>query len=281
MPPTWPIRQYLGSGFGQLASTTKLGADVPAGAREAQRVSPRVTTAPASLSAAAAALSAAAGACGWPPQATMPMLDTSAAAAIRKRACDMAYPTPIDAAAVWPVSCSLATARLLAIERIAHHEPGAADLAIDPQEVAGGPRFGAAGLRLRDDHERAALIREITGHDGFLGRPRLVEVGRLKRARHRVDERLLAGQRRPAGHDHHVPVGREARERVDVTVVDRLQVLAIELGDRRLVRGRGRGLSARALGDRCGEQRREERHHDCGAEPKPDCSVHHFSGTPS
>src|SRR5262245_10733206 len=92
MPPTWPIRQSLGSGFGQPASTTKLGADVPAGAREAQRVSPRVATAPASRSAAAAALSAAAGVCGGPPQATMPILDTSAAAAARKRAGDMANP---------------------------------------------------------------------------------------------------------------------------------------------------------------------------------------------
>ncbi len=35
MPPTWPIRQSFGSGFGQLASTTKLGAVAPAGAREA------------------------------------------------------------------------------------------------------------------------------------------------------------------------------------------------------------------------------------------------------
>src|SRR5262245_29607725 len=92
MPPTWPIRQSLGSGFGQLASTTKLGADVPAGAREAHRVSPRVTTAPASRSASAAALSAAAGACGGPPQATMPTLANSAAEAIRKRVGDMAYP---------------------------------------------------------------------------------------------------------------------------------------------------------------------------------------------
>jgi len=38
------------------------------------------------------------------------MLDTSAAAAIRKRASDMAYPLHyIDDVAVWPVSRSLAT----------------------------------------------------------------------------------------------------------------------------------------------------------------------------
>src|SRR6188508_2091820 len=175
MPPTWPIRHSLGSGFGQLASTTKLGADVPAGAREVHRVSPRVTTAPASRSASAAALSVAAGACGGPPQETMPMLDTSAAAAVIKRASDMVYPRSNDIAcgplaAHWPRS--LAATGLLAVERVAHHEPGAADFAVDAQEVARGSRFGSAGLRLRDDDERAALIREIARHDGFLGRPR-------------------------------------------------------------------------------------------------------------
>jgi hypothetical protein len=45
----------------------------------------------------------------------------------------------------------------LTVERVAHHEPGAVDLAVDAQEVAGGSRLGAAGLRLRDDDERAAF----------------------------------------------------------------------------------------------------------------------------
>src|SRR5688572_12861674 len=94
---------------------------------------------------------------------------------------------------------SLARARLLTVERVADHEPGAVDLAVDAQEVAGEARFGAAGLRLRDDDERAALICEVARNDGLFGRPGFVDVRGRKRASHRVDERLLANERRPAG----------------------------------------------------------------------------------
>src|SRR5688572_2138011 len=91
MPPTCPIRQSFGNGFGQLASTTKLGDEVPAGAREGQRVAPSWPTAPVSRSAAAAALSAVGGvSCGGRPQAAIDARTT----APTKRTGDMASPEP-------------------------------------------------------------------------------------------------------------------------------------------------------------------------------------------
>src|SRR6185503_9084008 len=119
--------------------------------------------------------------------------------------------TGVCCASVISARSLLAGARLLAVERVADHEPGAADLAIDAQEVAREARLSAAVLRVHDYDERAALIREVAGNDGLLRRPGLVDVGGLERARHRVDERLLADERRAARGDHHVLFGRQPR----------------------------------------------------------------------
>src|SRR5687768_8914518 len=93
IPPTWPIRQSFGNGFGQLVSTTKLGADVPAGALDAQRVAPSFSIAPASRSAPAAAPSVLASASsGGPAQPALSMADPSTTTVPTKRAFDMASP---------------------------------------------------------------------------------------------------------------------------------------------------------------------------------------------
>ena len=74
----------------------------------------------------------------------------------------------------------------------------------------------------------------------------------------------LPVERRSAGRNHHVPFGRQARERVDVAVVDGFDVAAIELGDRRFVGGawmRACALarSAERSYEHAHEQRRDER----------------------
>jgi hypothetical protein len=59
MPPTWPMRQLFGSGFGQLGSTIKLGAIVPSENLGADRSARRSIAALGSSEGAAAGAGAA------------------------------------------------------------------------------------------------------------------------------------------------------------------------------------------------------------------------------
>src|SRR5687768_12747004 len=120
-----------------------------------------------------------------------------------------------------------------AVKRVVGHAPLAVRLAtIDAQKVAA--RFGrvATGLGRGGDGVGTALVRQVTRDEGFHGRPGLVDLDRLKRAAVGGVVRGFADERRPAGRDHDVTLVREAAQRGDVPVVDRLQILPVELSNR-------------------------------------------------